>query len=243
MKSKKGLWLRISLLALTLALMIASVYVTYSWMEEGRIYDGKKLNMEYGSRGDSNAIIGIQSAELAVNFYIAEEIDPNTETRPYVEKAGKTYVLKDTGKTGSTPTESILDLDGMLPSDAIYFMIEYYNVGEKNVRLTTSFAGIKAEKCNENGLPKLAEVLYLSLTGSDGYEEHTELQPANTFNRVDDVLHDGIIRFTENMAIPPTGDVTSGTPVRLYGYLLFDRNADCEYENCDFSIKNILIVP
>ncbi len=241
MKRLKGMWMHIALLMLTVAVLISSVYITVAWMEEGRTYEGQKLKLEYG--GNSNALIGIQQADIAVNLYIAEEIDTATETRPFVEKAGKTYVLADTGKGGSTEVENILSVDGMLPSDAIYFMLEYYNRADKPVRLTTSFAGVGATVVKENNTPKLAEVLYLSLTGSDGYAGNEALEPPVSFNRVDDVLKDGIIKFAENMAVPPTGNEDGGTPVRVYGYLLFDRNADCTYENCDFTVKNILIVP
>ncbi len=226
----RSMWKHILVLLLTLALLVLSVAVTLSWMESGDHYEGKRLEMAY--KENSRYVIGAESVDIDV--------------RLYTKDAAGNYVVADTKEN-----EPLFTAQNMLPADAVYFMLEFYNNGETNIKTNIYFAGVNATVNDDSGKPKLSEALYLSLTGSEGYPDRSEHRPDGTFEKVTDVLEyttdskgvvSGRLTLAEGLTIPPTGKGADATPIKIYGYLLFDRNAGSEYQNCDFNVDSILIV-
>ncbi len=229
--------MKFRIMYLSMAVFVLFVGVTFAWMDFSDDIEGGVIKYQYGK--DSNYYMGVEDSDFEAQILLLGEDDeyhtPTDETKP-------------------------LQIDDLVPSQIIYFKLNFKNnsidkvIGDENgtpIKVNVYLTGITAEKTNEQGEPKLSEVLYFSVTGSEGYAENSVNRPASKIVKLQDMLipeekanandkQKYKVMLLENLVIPVSA-VTEDGHVGVFCYFLFDREATIEYENCDFDFENILV--
>ncbi len=236
MKTEKGFWKHVTILTLSVTLLLGTAAVSFAWMANGQTHIQKYWALVFGE-GNDKASITVKDLDMDVKFWLYNE-----ETEKYDREI--------------TNEEKLITVDGMMPSEAIYFMFEFENNTSEDSTVDISFVGMQETEGadTENGTPaRLSDALYLSLSKSEGYDlsdnEQRKMVPENTYERMSDITTyttnennttSGSMFFAENLKIPSTSK--GENTVKIYGYILFDRNAGAEYENCTLSINKVYIL-
>ncbi len=236
------------IIVLAACLLALTTVVTFAWMDEDNPAVGSSIWMAFGQSTNNKYTIGVESNELLTEFY--------------VKNADGEYEKVFSAEQDESST-AFFDVENFKPSDVIEFKFVFTNMGSSNIFANIFFSDITSEDINaETEMPKLSEVFYISLTGSEGYSEYSLDRPDTSFERLGDIMttmgdreDSWEMPFVRNILIPPTTytqDETAGeaeigeddmgqSPITIYGYLLFDRNSSNEYEGCGMRMGSILI--
>ncbi len=224
--------LRIMYLAMAVFVLIAGI--TFAWMDFSKELSGGAIVYQYG--GETGRYMGVANIDFEAQLEILR---------------GELYVPIG-------PDEK-LALTDLVPSESVHFKLRFTNksidpvIGDTEgtpIKVNVYLTGITAEKVNAEGKPKISEVLYFSIVGSEGYMEGSVNKPENMLVDMQSILepetYDGngnpiTYRATllKDLVIPVATEATQS--VSVICYILFDREATVEYENCDMSYDHIMV--
>ncbi len=227
--------MKLRIIYLTLALIVLLAGVAFSWMDFSEDITGNAIVYQYGS--GASYYIGVANTNFRAELWILE---------------GEEYKPVD--------SNAPLNFGGMVPSEYTHFKIKFINESIDNVigdtegspiKVNVYLTGITTTKLNEDKtLPKLSEVLYFSVMGSEGYAEDSVNRPNSKLIKLESILEPETFDennnpltyralLLENLVIPVG---TEKSPdVSVLCYFLFDREATIEYENCDLNFEHILV--
>ncbi len=232
--------MKLRIMYLSMAVFVLFVGITFAWMDFSNDIEGNVIKYQYG--GDSKYYMGVANTNFDATLCIADE---NGDYKTVTE--GNPFKFTS-----------------LVPSELIYFKFEFTNdsvdevIGDEAgapIKVNVYLTGITANKNNDDGQPKLSEVLYFSVTGSEGYASDSVNRPTSKLVKLQDMLipeekenendeQTYKVMLLENLVIPveSADEKLTGHDVGVFCYFLFDREATIEYENCDLKFENILVV-
>ncbi len=226
--------MKLRIMYLVMAVFVLIAGITFAWMDFSQELEGGIIVYQYGTGTDH--YMGVANTDFQVELQVLR---------------GEEYVTVNS-------TEA-LALNGMVPSQSIHFRLKFTNnsvdrvIGDQEgapIKVNVYLTGITANNRNAEGQPKISEMLYFSVVGSEGYATDSVNKPENTLVQMQSILepetfdedNDPLTYRTlllEDLVIPVSTETSPSVSVLCY--FLFDREATVEYENCDINFENILV--
>ncbi len=223
---------RIFVIVVSVLLLLTSV--SYAWMQElDKVPNVDKVAFDFGDETNNKNTIGVESHDFRVELAYSRD--------------GYTYTpSEDDGET-------FLSIENWLPSEMIFFRLRFFNYSGATITFSVQLTEITDGTPNSVERPLLADVLFLSLLESKGYEGNFYMYEPTTFytpltdmmTRTDETVPYSVTLFNR-LSIPPTGNKPAEDStveedyIELVCYLYFDRMATIEYANQSLSIKQLL---
>ncbi len=216
----------------TASIVLLLISLAYAWMGTGAISNVDQVIFQYGD--GSEQTIGVEATDFAVRIYLSE-----------TGQAGSWQETDDDGP--------LMQFTNWVPSKSIFFKLRLYNYSDADISFNVQLSNISANVTNENGTPKLIEVLFLSMISCHGYADDYPFMPDEFFTPMMQLLHqksDGTFaaQLFSTLHVPPTGprdpdgNMDNENFVEVTCYVNFNQMADISYANCDLTIGSLLFV-